>query len=121
MEEKVNELSYVHESAVIPVPDEEFGQRVSVVIHPNSQNDMFALEKLRLDLEASLPLYKLPTILVLVDAPLARTENGKLAKRRMREEYLESELAPVLYRERWQISYGSGPRRDFEWDWGGMH
>ncbi|PSN73751.1 acetyl-CoA synthetase-like protein [Corynespora cassiicola Philippines] len=121
VEEKVNELSYVHESAVIPVPDEEFGQRVSVVIHPNSQNDMFALEKLRLDLEASLPLYKLPTILVLVDAPLARTENGKLAKRRMREEYLESELAPVLYRERWQISYGSGPRRDFEWDWGGMH
>ncbi|KAK2684937.1 hypothetical protein QWA68_016196 [Fusarium oxysporum] len=121
IEEKLNDLPYVHESAVMPVPDEEFGQRVAAVIHVKFQTELPVLKRIRVDLESSLPQYKLPTILTLVDVPLPRTTTGKLAKTAIRKDYVETEVAPAVYKERWHISYESGPRRTCIWDWGGMH
>lgn len=121
VEEKINELPYVQDCAVIPVPDEEFGQRVAVVIQPNHGVELLSLQKVRADLQSSLPQFKLPTILALVDTPLLRTANGKLAKSTIKQQCLESQVSPGMYRERWHISYESGLRRNFVWDWGGMH
>jgi|SRR5690242_7452216 len=121
VEEKINELPYVQECVVVPVPDEEFGQRVAVVIRPNPQCELPRLQKVRADLESSLPQFKMPTILALVDTPLLRTANGKLAKSAIRQQYLQSKVVPGMHREKWHISYESGPRRNFVWDWAGLH
>lgn len=121
IEEKINQLPYVHESAVMPVPDQEFGQRVATVIHVKFQKELLTLRQLRHDLESSLPQYKMPTVMTLVDRPLLRTTTGKLAKNAIRKDYVETGTSPALHRERWQISYESGSRRTFIWDWGGMH
>ncbi|RYC79813.1 hypothetical protein BFJ63_vAg17301 [Fusarium oxysporum f. sp. narcissi] len=121
IEVEINELPYVHESAVIPIPDQEFGQRVAAVIQVKCSKELPTLMQLREDLESSLPRYKLPTVMILVDWPLLRTTTGKLAKAVMREHYVYSESSSVLRSERWCIPYESGPRRMFAWDWAGMH
>ncbi|RYC78890.1 hypothetical protein BFJ63_vAg18238 [Fusarium oxysporum f. sp. narcissi] len=121
IEAKINELPYVRESAVMPVPDQEFGQRVAAVIQVKCSKELPTLMQLREDLEVSLPRYKLPTVMILVDWPLLRTTTGKLAKAAMRQHYMCSESSSVLRSERWCIPYESGPRRTFAWDWAGMH
>ncbi|KAH8669429.1 hypothetical protein BGZ61DRAFT_557992 [Ilyonectria robusta] len=121
IEDKINELPYVHESAVMPVTDQEFGQRVAAVIQVKSQHELPSLKQLRYDLQPSLPQYKMPTIITLVDGPLLRTTTGKLAKTAIRKNYVETETSPAVHKERWYISYESGPRRNFMWDWAGMH
>ncbi|KAJ3519658.1 hypothetical protein NM208_g14036 [Fusarium decemcellulare] len=121
IEDKINELPYVQESAVVPVPDQEFGQRVATVIQVKSPKELPTLKQLRHDLESSLPQYKMPTIMALVDRPLLRTTTGKLAKTAIRNDYVETETSLAVHRERQHISYESGSRRTFIWDWGGMH
>ncbi|KAL6400045.1 hypothetical protein AUP68_15737 [Ilyonectria robusta] len=99
IEDKINELPYVHESAVMPVTDQEFGQRVAAVIQVKSQHELPSLKQLRYDLQPSLPQYKMPTIITLVDGPLLRTTTGKLAKTAIRKNYVETETSPAVHKE----------------------
>jgi malonyl-CoA/methylmalonyl-CoA synthetase len=75
-------LPYVSEAAVVGVEDEEFGQRVGAIITLNQQlSQPLTILKLRDDMRASLPAYKLPTLLRIVDGELPKGQTGKVQKK----------------------------------------
>ena len=76
----------VVDSAVLGLPDERFGQRVHAVVElrPGSAA---GVEGLLLHLQSRLAPYKLPRAIDLV-AELPREPNGKVLKRRLREQVL---------------------------------
>ena len=75
-------LSYVSEAAVVGVEDEEFGQRVGAIVTLYQQlSQPLTIQKLRDDMRASLPAYKLPTLLRIVDGELPKGQTGKVQKK----------------------------------------
>jgi long-chain acyl-CoA synthetase len=75
----------VLDCAVFGVPDEEFGERLLAVVQPDPGAPRAAdalIGRLRLELAG----FKIPRTIEWVDA-LPRDDNGKVAKRRLREPY----------------------------------
>jgi malonyl-CoA/methylmalonyl-CoA synthetase len=86
VEDCVNRLDGVQESAVIGMPHPDFGEAVMAVVvaRPGATVDMQALKLL---LRASLAKYKLPK-LVVIAKELPRNAMGKVQKNLLRELYL---------------------------------
>jgi malonyl-CoA/methylmalonyl-CoA synthetase len=78
-------LPYVREACVLGVDDEEYGQRVAAVVSLSGTDidvsKHVTIDKLRNDLRKSLPAYKLPTLLRVVDGELPKSQTGKVQKK----------------------------------------
>ena len=76
--------SGVREVAVIPAPDERFGETPAAIVSvtgPVKADDLLAACR------AQLAGYKIPRYLILRDEPLPRLPSGKISKRAVRDEY----------------------------------
>ena len=78
-------LPGVLDCAVIGVPDAEFGERLHAFVQPE-QGANVVPEQLAVELRRVLARYKVPRTFTLA-ASLPRDDNGKIAKRRLREEF----------------------------------
>jgi long-chain acyl-CoA synthetase len=78
-------LPGVLDCAVIGVPDAEFGERLHAFVQPEPGADVVP-ERLAAELRRVLAGYKVPRTFTLA-ASLPRDDNGKIAKRRLREEF----------------------------------
>lgn len=75
-------LPYVSEAAVVGVEDEEYGQRVGAIVALNQQlTQPLTIQRLRDDMRQSLPAYKLPTLLRVVENELPKGQTGKVQKK----------------------------------------
>ncbi|KAK5171985.1 uncharacterized protein LTR77_003622 [Saxophila tyrrhenica] len=95
VEQACLKLPNVREVSVLGVDDEEFGQRVAAVVLPTagSNGSSLRIDRLREDLRQTLPAYKLPTLLRVVDGELPKGETGKVQKKI---------LGPQLFPSSWQ-------------------
>jgi fatty-acyl-CoA synthase len=75
-------LDEVEEVAVIPVPDEKFGETPAAVIR---LREPLPVEKIVAHCSEKLADYKVPRYIVELDAPLPRMASGKIAKRLLKE------------------------------------
>jgi len=87
IEHCLQQLDGVVDSAVFGIPDPEFGERLVAHVQ-RLPGATITLEDVVEHLRASLAGYKLPKTIVF-DPDLPRDESGKLAKRRLRNQYLE--------------------------------
>jgi long-chain acyl-CoA synthetase len=74
----------VLDCAVIGVPDPEFGERLHALVQPEPGAELVP-ERLAAELRYVLAGYKVPRTFTLAES-LPRDDNGKIAKRRLREE-----------------------------------
>jgi long-chain acyl-CoA synthetase len=81
-------LPGVLDCAVIGVPDAEFGERLHAIVQPEP-GAVIATDALAPELRRVLAGFKVPRTFTLTDA-LPRDDNGKIAKRRLREQYAAS-------------------------------
>ncbi len=83
MEKVCLELPYVREASIMGIEDEEFGERVAAVITmvSSSKDWTLGIDQLRDDLRKSLPAYKLPTLLRVLDHELPKGPTGKVQKK----------------------------------------
>jgi malonyl-CoA/methylmalonyl-CoA synthetase len=88
-------LAYVNEAAVVGVEDEEFGQRVGVILGIASSIDErnVTIQRLRRDLREGLAAYKLPTIMRVVRGELPKGGTGKIQKKM---------LGPQMFPREWR-------------------
>jgi long-chain acyl-CoA synthetase len=77
-------LPGVLDCAVIGVPDPEFGERLHALVQPEPGAELVP-EQLAAELRRVLAGYKVPRTFTLAES-LPRDDNGKIAKRRLREE-----------------------------------
>jgi long-chain acyl-CoA synthetase len=85
IEHALLELAGVADSAVFGVPDEEYGEALLALVQP-AAGATLGVEQVREHLRSKLAGYKVPREIHLVDA-LPRDDNGKVAKRRLRDTY----------------------------------
>lgn len=78
-------LPGVLDCAVIGLPDPEYGERLHAIVQPEP-GAVLAPERLASELRRVLAGYKVPRTFTVADA-LPRDDNGKIAKRRLRETY----------------------------------
>jgi long-chain acyl-CoA synthetase len=78
-------LPGVLDCAVIGVPDPEYGERLHAFVQPEPGAELVP-ERLAAELRRVLAGYKVPRTFTFADA-LPRDDNGKIAKRRLRETY----------------------------------
>ena len=84
VESLLDRVDGVEESAVIGVPDEELGERVSAVVVPAASVDSLDPPSILAGLKTALAGYKVPKTLHLVDE-LPRNAMGKVQKNLLRE------------------------------------
>ncbi|WP_433506240.1 class I adenylate-forming enzyme family protein [Pseudonocardia halophobica] len=77
----------VAEVAVIPVPDEKFGETPAAVVHSEGELDPAALVAFCNDRLAD---YKVPRYVIPHEGPLPRMASGKIAKRDLRGVYADA-------------------------------
>jgi long-chain acyl-CoA synthetase len=75
----------VADCAVFGVPDDEYGERLMGVVQPEAGHMLDAEELIR-RLKQRLSGFKVPRTIE-IRAELPRDDNGKIAKRRLREPY----------------------------------
>lgn len=84
IETLLDRVEGVQESAVIGIPDEDLGERVTAVVVPARPGDGLDPSVIIADLKKALAGYKVPKALHLVDE-LPRNTMGKVQKNRLRE------------------------------------
>ncbi len=85
VENALDAISGISESAVIGVPHPDFGEGVTAVVVPEGECPL-AAEDIRATLERDLANYKLPKRVFFVDA-LPRNKMGKIQKNQLREQF----------------------------------
>ena len=85
VENALDELPEVAESAVIGVPHPDFGEGVTAIVVPSGKAEL-SEEEIRSRLSQSLARFKVPQRIVAVDA-LPRNAMGKIQKNVLREQY----------------------------------
>ncbi|CAG8932827.1 unnamed protein product [Penicillium salamii] len=125
VESHVCELPYIGEAYVLCIPDLQYGQRVGCLVRcRNKTSDLdsreISLERLRGDLSDALSVYKLPSILRVLeaDAKLPTSPQGKLARSQTIKMYfLDDTQSSCL--EVWPLD-AEDLRPKKAWDWGGV-
>ena len=84
VETLLDRIEGVHESAVIGIPDEDLGERVTAVVVPAKLGDGLDPHAIIAGLKTVLAGYKVPKALHIVDE-LPRNAMGKVQKNRVRE------------------------------------
>ncbi len=81
----IDDLPGVDESAVIAVPDPDFGEAVAAIVVPKAGENLTP-EKIKAGVQGNLARFKQPRYVVIVDA-LPRNTMGKVQKNALRAEY----------------------------------
>ncbi len=84
VETLLDRVEGVRESAVVGIPDEDLGERVTAVVVPAGSRDALDSSAVIADLKTVLAGYKVPKALYLMDE-LPRNAMGKVQKNRLRE------------------------------------
>ncbi len=84
VEAAIYELPGVHEAAVFGVPHERLGEEVAAAVFPKAGRTVSA-EEVQDHVRARLASYKVPSRVLVLDAPLPRNPAGKILKRELRE------------------------------------
>ncbi|KAL4884600.1 hypothetical protein BJY04DRAFT_215061 [Aspergillus karnatakaensis] len=126
LQEHILSLPYIDEAYVLSVPDVEVRTRVAALIKTKG-NCNLSLHKLRSDLSARLPLYKLPTLLRTLgkNEYFPMTDSGRLRIRdavklyfpQTVHERIEDLPAQV---EVWDITKEVSDSPARPWDWAGL-
>jgi fatty-acyl-CoA synthase len=82
IENTIAALDEVEEVAVIPVPDEKFGETPAAVVKLRRP---VPVERIVAHCNEHLAPFKVPRYVVVLDTPLPRTASGKIAKRILKE------------------------------------
>lgn len=90
IEAEIQKVSGVIDSAVLGVPDKEFGERVCAFIQTDGDTYMNT-EKVRTEISKNLAKYKIPREIYFL-AKLPREDSGKLKKRVIKDQFLEGRL-----------------------------
>lgn len=94
-------MPYVAEVTCVGVDEEEFGQRVGVLISLRDDQVEYSpterdgkknltIDRLRNDLSPRLARYKMPTLLRVVEGELPKTASGKVLKKILGPQFLPS-------------------------------
>ena len=75
----------VHEAAVFGVPHERLGEEVAAAVMPVT-GESLTVEELQAHVAERLAPFKVPSTIVIVDAPLPRNASGKILKRELRDQ-----------------------------------
>ncbi|KAL1969185.1 hypothetical protein VTN77DRAFT_439 [Rasamsonia byssochlamydoides] len=86
VERKMLSLDVIQEVAVVGVADEEWGQRVAAVVKQRPGTAPLELSSLRAQLKEEMAVYKVPTILRVVDE-IERNAMGKVNKKDLLRKY----------------------------------
>jgi long-chain acyl-CoA synthetase len=89
VEAAIYEHPAVYEAAVYGVPHDRLGEEVAATIY-RRPGHMLTVEELQAHVGKRLALFKVPTKVILVDAPLPRNPAGKVLKRDLRDAAMES-------------------------------
>jgi fatty-acyl-CoA synthase len=76
----------VLEVAVVPVPDDQWGEAGAAIVYAKGEVDS---EAVLAALRSELAVFKVPRYIVRSDQPLPRMSSGKIAKRQLKEEYAD--------------------------------
>lgn len=89
IERELLRLPHIVEAMVVPVEDEEFGQRVGAVVTLDNKSgkNNISIDALRDALRGKLPGYKLPTLLRVVRGELPKGPTGKVQKKILGPQY----------------------------------
>jgi fatty-acyl-CoA synthase len=87
LETVIAQVPGVTEVAVIPVPDDKFGETPAAVVHADGGLDPSDLVAF---CGARLADYKVPRYVITHDGPLPRMASGKIAKRDLRAVYADA-------------------------------
>jgi long-chain acyl-CoA synthetase len=82
----------VADCAVFGVPDAEYGERLHAVVEP-AAGTLLQADALRTWLQAALSSFKVPRSIEM--ATLPRDDNGKIAKRRLRDAHWQGQARRV--------------------------
>ena len=97
---------------VVPVSDDEFGQRVAAAVSIRSDQSEYrcgdsgpgrrlTIEDLRRDLRGKLAGYKLPTLLRVVEGELPKTASGKVLKKVLGPRFFPPDYHTISEVDRW--------------------
>ena len=92
IEHRLQAFPGVADCAVFGVPDAEYGERLHAVVEPEAGATLEP-EALRQWLQDKLSAYKVPRQFEI--APLPRDDNGKIAKRRLRDQHWQGQARRV--------------------------
>jgi long-chain acyl-CoA synthetase len=83
----------VHEAAVFGVPHDRLGEEVAAAVLPRA-GALVTVVDLQDHVRARLAPFKVPTRILILDAPLPRNASGKILKRELRDDLTRSGAAP---------------------------
>ncbi|MDQ6697616.1 MAG: fatty acid--CoA ligase family protein, partial [Actinomycetota bacterium] len=89
VEAAIYEHPAVYEAAVYGVPHERLGEEVAATVYRRPGHPL-SVEDLQAHVRTRLAPFKVPTKVILVDAPLPRNPAGKVLKRELRDAAMES-------------------------------
>jgi malonyl-CoA/methylmalonyl-CoA synthetase len=110
------------EAYVLSIPDTQYGHRVGALVVLGAGEASLTLGKLRKDLAAVLAIYKLPTVLRVVDSDeeLPRSPEGKLSRNPALQRFFPTENGELLGKvEVWNLGVEE-MTTNRAWDWGGV-
>lgn len=120
-------LPYIEEAYVLSVPDIQVRTRAAALIRLKGPSKKLPLHKLRSDLSATMPLYKLPTLMRVLDEHerFPMTESGRLQIKEALRMYFPQtvnerieDLPPQV--EVWDITKEVSDKPLRPWDWSGL-
>jgi acyl-CoA synthetase (AMP-forming)/AMP-acid ligase II len=124
LETRLNEVHAVVEAYVVPIPDENYGYRVGVLIHFDSEkaSQVLGMQYIRSQLSDKVPMFMIPTALRVLAAgdTVPRTASGKLIRKAAAEKYFLRTDGPGLADDVqvWILKAEELQARK-AWDWGG--
>ena len=89
VEAAIYEHPAVYEAAVFGVPHERLGEEVAAAVYLRPDHDV-TVEELQDHVKQRLAPFKVPSKMILLDAPLPRNPAGKILKRELRDSAVES-------------------------------
>ena len=116
---------HISTAVVLGVADHTVGQRVSalIVIEPTSSQQLtLATLRRSLALEQHIPVYKLPTLLRVLDPweEIPQTQSGKVSKASVREKFFSSNDVTSEKVEVWDLKRKDEGFPGRAWDWAGI-
>lgn len=122
VESHLCDLPYIVEGYVLSIPDSRYGHRVGALVVLGAGKASLTLGNLRKDLAAALAIYKLPTVLRVVDRneELPRSPEGKLSRNPALQRFFPTENDELSGKvEVWDLGVEEMATKR-AWDWGGV-
>lgn len=89
VENYFDRIREIAEKAVFSIPDDVYGHKIIAAFYAEEPIEVGEVKKI---IQKSLPPYMIPDDFILRGSPLPKTGSGKIAKKELREEYLQSKV-----------------------------